>query len=182
MHDLETIEIPISKLKVIIMLVGCLLFIIAGLSFVISPDHFKSSIVGSNTMIVIAGCLGILFFGFAGFSMFKRVIDSTPGLIISEDGITDNSSGVPAGFIPWSDIIAVKEKVVANQRFINLVVKNPQDYIDRQKSAFKRKIMQKNHDIFGAAIGISAGSLKINHRQLKGILEMRLSDLNAKRN
>jgi hypothetical protein len=176
MHDFETIEIPISKLKVIIMLFGCLLFIIAGLCFVISPDHFKSIMVGSSTMIFIAGCLSILFFGFVGFAMFKRVIDSTPGLIISEDGITDNSSGVPAGFIPWSDIIAVKEAIVANQRFINLVVKNPQDYIDRQKSAFRRKVMQKNCDIFGTAIGISANSLKINHRELKRILKKRLSD------
>jgi hypothetical protein len=176
MHDLKTIEIPISKLKIIIMLFGCLLFIIAGVSFVISPEKYSSFLFRSSTVIFIAGCLGILFFGFVGFSIFRRVIDNTPGLIISEDGITDNSSGVPAGFIPWSDIIAVKEAVVANQRFINLVVKNPQDYIHRQKSAFKRKVMQKNYEIFGTGIGISTNSLKINYRELKGIIEKRVSD------
>jgi len=163
------------------MLLGCLLFIIAGLSFVISPEKFTSIIVRSSSMVFLAGCLGIVFFGFVGFSMFKRVIDSTPGLVISEDGITDNSSGVPAGFVPWSDIIAVKETVVANQRFINLVVKNPQDYIGRQKSRLKRKIMQKNYDLFGTAIGISANSLKINYRELQRILEKRLSECDTKR-
>jgi hypothetical protein len=180
MHVLETIEIPISKLKIIIMLFGCMLFIVFGISFIISPEKYSSFLVGSNMIIFLIGCLGIVFFGFVGFSIFKRVIDNTPGLIISGEGITDNSSGAPAGFIPWSDIIAVKGAVVANQRFINLVVKNPQFYIDRQKSAFKRKVMQKNYDIFGTAIGISTNSLKINYRELKGILEKRLSDLNTK--
>ncbi len=182
MDDLETIEIPISKLKVTIMLFGCLLFVIAGVSFVISPEKYTSIIVRSNKMIFLAGCLGIVFFGVVGYSMFKRVIDNTPGLVISGDGVTDNSSGVPAGFVPWSDIVAVKEAVVANQRFINLVVKNPHEYIHRQKSAFKRKIMQKNYDVFGTAIGISTNSLKINYRDLKRILEKRVSDLNTKSN
>jgi len=182
MQDLERIEIPISKLKTIFLLLGCLAFIIAGACFVISPEKFLSPVARSSTMIFLAGCLAILFFGFVGFSIFKRVMDNTPGLIIAEDGITDNSSGVPAGFIPWSDIIAVKESAVANQRFINLVVKNPQEYIHRQKSAFKRKVMQKNYDVFGTAIGISANSLKINYGELKRILEQRVADLNNKRN
>jgi hypothetical protein len=182
MHDLETIEIPISKFKTILMLLGCLAFIIAGVCFVISPDTFLSPVARSSAIIFIGGCLGILFFGFVGFSIFKRVIDNSPGLIISVDGIIDNSSGVPAGFIPWSDIIAVKETVVANQRFINLVVRNPQEYIHRQKSAFKRKIMQKNYDIFGTAIGISANSLKIDYSELKGIIEKRVSDFKIEHN
>lgn len=143
MYDLETIEIPISKFKAILSLLGCLAFIIAGVCFVLSPEKFLSPVVRSSTMIFLAGCLGIVFFGFVGFSIFKRVIDNTPGLIISGDGITDNSSRVPAGFVPWSDIIAVKEAVVANRRFINLVVRNPQEYIRKQKSAFRRKVMQK---------------------------------------
>jgi hypothetical protein len=180
MHDLETIEIPIRKVKIISMLFGCLFFIIAGLIFVIFPEKVASSIVRNSTLIFLAGCLSIVVFSFLAFSIFKRLIDDTPGLIISGIGITDNSSGVPAGFIPWSDIIAVKETVVANQRFINLVVKNPQHYIDKQKSVFKKKIMQKNYDLFGTAIGISANSLKINYTKLKGILEKRISDLNTK--
>jgi hypothetical protein len=180
MHDLDTIEVQLSKSKTIIMLFGCLLFIILGVSFVISPGKYGSFLVRSSTIIFLVGCLGVVFFGFVGFSVFKRVIDNTPGLIISEHGITDHSSGVCAGFIPWSDIIAVKETVVANQRFINLVVKNPQEYIDRQKSALKRKIMQKNYDTFGTAIGITANTLKISYRELKKILEERVSEIKNK--
>jgi hypothetical protein len=122
-----------------------------------------------------------VFFGFLGFSICKRIFDNTPGLIISEDGITDNSSGTPAGFIPWSDITAIKETVVARQRFINLVVRNHKEYVQRQKSALKKKIMQKNFDIYGTGIGILPNSLKIDYSELKGIIERRFSEINAKR-
>lgn len=182
MSDLETIEIPKSKLKIIIALFGCLMFVTIGVRFALFPEKFASIIFGSSTMIFLVGCLSIVFFGFVGFSMYKKVIDNTPGLIISGEGITDHSSGVPAGFIPWSDINAIKESVVANQRFINLVVKNPQEYIHRQKSAFKRRVMQRNYDVFGTAIWISTSGLKINHKELKGILEKRLSDYGNNKN
>jgi hypothetical protein len=178
MQDVETINIPINKVKMTFMLFGCLLFIVGGLGLVIFPAKFSTGIVKSETMIFLVGCLGIVFFGFVIFFIFKKIIDNSPGLIISADGITDNSTGVAAGFIPWSDIIAVKETVVASQKYINLVVKNPQEYIDRQNSAFKRKITQKNYDIFGTVIGISANSLKISYGELKGILEKRVSDVN----
>ena len=182
MHDLETIEIPISKLKTILLFLGCLAFVITGVCFVMSPEKFVSSIARSSTMIFIGGCLGIAVFGFFWVTIFKKLFDKAPGLIISVDGITDNSGGLPAGFIPWSDIVAVKVMVFKNQRLLNLVVKNPHEYIQRQKGALKRMLMKKNLEIYGAAIGISANSLKINFEELKEIIEKRLSDFNTKRN
>jgi hypothetical protein len=182
MHDLETIEIPLSKLKTILLFLGCLAFVITGVCFVMSPEKFVSSIARSSTMIFIGGCLGIAVFGFFGVTIFKKLFDKAPGLIISVDGITDNSGGLPAGFIPWSDIVAVKVMVFKNQRLLNLVVKNPHEYIQRQKGALKRMLMKKNLEIYGAAIGISANSLKINFEELKEIIEKRLSDFNTKRN
>jgi hypothetical protein len=181
MHDLQTIEIPLSKFKIVMMLLGCLAFVTIGVFFVTSSERFLSIMARSSAKIFIAGCLGIVFFGLIGFSMLKKIFDNSPGLIISEGGITDNSSGVPAGFIPWSDIVAVKETTVAGQRFINLVVKNHEDYVQRQKSALKRWIMRKNFKTYRTGIGISANALKINLDDLKRIIEKRLSDFNAKR-
>jgi hypothetical protein len=181
MDNLDTIEIPISKLKTILLFLGCLAFIITGVCFVISPEKFLSPVARSSTAIFIGGCLGILVFGFFGVTIFKKLFENVPGLTISVDGITDNSGGLPAGFIPWSDIIAVKVIEINNQRLLNLVVKNPHEYIQRQKSALKRMIMKKNLDIYGAAIGISANALKINFGDLKETIEKRLSDYKAKR-
>jgi hypothetical protein len=162
MQNFKTIEIKFSLLKSIFLLFGCVLFVIAGISFISSPHTFVSIFVHSPKIIFVVGCVAILFFGFVGLSYLQKLIKNEPALIISTEGITDNSSGVSAGFIPWSDITAVKEQVIANHRFLNLIVKNQQEYIDKQTSSFKRKIMQKNHEIFGTGIGISTNALKIS--------------------
>ena len=179
MHDSETIEIPISKIRLVLMLLGCLGFVAAGVFFVTSPYKVVSPIARSVTMIFIAGCLSILFFGFVGIAIVKRLFDKAPGIIISEAGITDNSGGIPAGFVPWSDIIAVKKLEVGHQRFVNLVVKNRKEYIRRQKNVVKRKFMQKNFTVYGG-IGISPNSLDINYPELEDIIQKRFSDFKAK--
>jgi hypothetical protein len=40
--------------------------------------------------------------------------------------------------------------------------------------------MQKNYDTFGTAIGITANTLKISYRELKKILEERVSEIKNK--
>ena|SRR5690242_5407426 len=174
------IEIQLSKLKLILMLLGCLIFVIAGINFVINPTKYESFIMQSSTVIFLAGILSILFFGFLSFFFLKKIADKTMGLIISKDGITDNSSEVSAGFIPWSDIIAIKETKIVNQRFINIVVKNPEKYIERQKSVLKRKAMRVNYNTWGTAIGINANGLKISYQELKALLEKKFTDFNAR--
>ncbi|KAA9042018.1 hypothetical protein FW778_08380 [Ginsengibacter hankyongi] len=183
MNDSRQIEIQLSKAKLMLMLFVCFLFAGIGVAFVINPSKYMSFIMRSPTIIFIAGLLGILFFGFIGVFLFKKVWDKSPGLIISEEGITDNSSGVSAGFIPWTDIIAIKETKVVNQKFINIVVKNPQVYIDRQKSGFKRKAMQANYNLYSTTpIGISTNGLKSNYKELKALLEKKFSEVNNSKN
>ena len=165
-----------------LMLLGCLAFVTIGVLFVTHPESYLSIVCRSSAKIFTAGCLGIVFFGFIGVTIIKKLFDKTPGLIISGDGITDNSGGLPAGFVPWSDIVAVKETTVVRQRFINLVVKNHEDYVLRQKSALKRWIMRKNFKVYRTGIGISPNALKIDYDDLKEIIEKRFSDFTTKRN
>lgn len=181
MDDSKT-EIQISKSKLILMLLGCLVFVGIGIAFLIAPEKFKSFIMRSATIIFIAGLLGVLFFGICGFLIFKKLFDKSPGLIISDEGITDNSGAASGGFIPWIDIVAIKETKVVNQKVIYLVVKNPQAYIDKQKSLFNKKMMRINQRRYGGILGISANGLKINFTELKDILEKKFADFNNKSN
>lgn len=180
MDGSNQIEIQMSKYKLILMALGCFVIVVVGICFIIDPAKYESFIMRSPTFIFIAGLLSILFFGFTGLSFLKKLRDKLPGLIISEKGIMDNSSGVSAGFIPWTDVVAIKETKVVNQTLINIVVKNPQMYIDRQKSAFKRKAMQVNYNNWGTAIGITANGLKINYTELKSLIEKKYSDFNSR--
>ena len=172
----EQIEIQLSKLKLAGMLLGCIAFVTIGAFFVANPSHFRSLRGSSTTLIFISGAAGIIFFGYIGYYLFKKIGERSPGLIISNKGITDNSGGVSPGFIPWEDVKAIKEKIIARQKFINIVVKNPQFYIDRQKNSLKRKIMQGNLNLYGSAIQISVNGLKITYAELKVLLEKKFKE------
>jgi hypothetical protein len=173
---MNTIEIKLSKLKLVLMFLGSLLFIAGGILFIRNPTEYESFIMRSPIIIFIAGCVGVLFFGITGFFIFTKIIDNHPGLIISNEGITENVMYVSAGFIRWDDVIKIEKKKIVNQTFISIIVRNPNEYIEKQKSAFSRKIMRENYKKFGTPIGISVNGLKSNYDNVKKILEKGFAD------
>ena len=150
----QTIEIALSKKKIFFMLMGALAFVAIGLWFVISPPTISNSYWGNPTKIAIAGYASIVFFGLCAFVLIKKLPDNKPGLIIDQTGLTDNSSGVSAGQILWTDIENISVIEIHSQKLIMLQVTNPQDYIDKQTSSFKRKMMQLNYKMYGTPLSI----------------------------
>ncbi|MES2772931.1 MAG: STM3941 family protein [Bacteroidota bacterium] len=174
MTTTETIEIPLSKKKLAALLVASIVFVALGLWFVISPPDFDGPLFRNPTLVRIIGVASFLFFSLAGFVGIRKLMDKRPGLIIDTTGITDNASGVSAGHIPWSDIVAIQSTEVFNQKFLIVLVKNPDHYIERQASVIKRKGMQMNYKQYGSPISISASTLKCNFDELKNTLQKQL--------
>lgn len=160
------IEIPLSKKKLILMLIGSICFVAAGLWFVINPPTISNPFFGNPTVILVTGIASILFFGLCAIYIARKLPDNKPGLIIDNIGLTDNSSGVSAGQILWSDIENISVIEIHRQKLIMLQVKNPQDYIDKQTSGFKRKMMQMNFNMYGTPLSITSNSLQIKFDEL----------------
>jgi hypothetical protein len=59
------------------------------------------------------------------------------------------------------------------------IVNNPQDYIDRQTNALKKKGMQMNLNSYGSPISISANSLTTNFDNLYELLQQKFNDKKA---
>lgn len=171
----QRIEIPLSKKKIFLMLLGALVFVVIGLWFVISPPAIENSYWGSPTKIGIAGYASIIFFGLCALLLFRKLPDNKPGLIIDRIGLTDNSSAVSAGQILWSDIEKISVIEIHRQKLILLQVANPQEYINKQTNSFKRKMMQMNHKIYGTPFCIASNALKISFDKLLTILTDKLT-------
>ena len=171
----QRIEIALSKKKIILMLIGALAFVAIGLWFVISPPTIPNSYWGNPTKIAIAGYASIVFFGLCAFVLIKKLPDNKPGLIIDQTGLTDNSSGVSAGQILWTDIENISVIEIHSQKLIMLQVTNPQDYIDKQTSSFKRKMMQLNYKMYGTPLSITSNGLKISFDELLSTLTDKLN-------
>lgn len=176
MQNSNFIEIQLNKSRIKLMLLGSIVFVVLGFYFMIYPERLLNDFIRSITVIFLSGLLGVIFFGIVGFYILKRLIKNTPGLIISNDGITDNSNGISAGFIPWSDIKEIKQINIASQSFINLMVKNPQFYINQQQGWISKKFMELNFKKYGAITWISSNTLKYDYIELIKLIESRFEE------
>lgn len=89
----------------LILCIGCFLFVALTIPAILLST--KSGIVGILFQAVWVTA-NLLFFG-TGFIWTLRALISPqkPGLIISDDGVTDYASAFSAGFIPWSAIHSI---------------------------------------------------------------------------
>lgn len=55
---------------------------------------------------------------------------------------------------------------MANQRFVSVNLKNPEDYFKKQNNILIRKSLEINFKNFNSLISISSNSLKIKHDKL----------------
>lgn len=170
----SSIEIPLSKKKITLLLIGSIVFVVLGVWFVMEPDQFSRGPLRNPTVVTIVGVAAIVFFGFCALYALRKLPGNKPGLIIDESGLTDNSGAVSAGKILWTDIDDFSIIAIQKQHFILLHVKNPQDYIDRQTGVFKKKMMQMNFKLYGSPLTINSNGLKITFDELHKLIAERV--------
>lgn len=156
------------------MVVGSLAFVAIGVWLITEADHLTGWKTRNPIFTRGIGLVSVLFFGLCATYIGQKLLDNKPGLIIDEFGLTDNSSGVSAGQILWSDIKSISVTEIHRQKLIMLKVKNPQSYIDKQTSRLKRKMMQMNLNMYGTPLSISSNSLQIKFDDLHKILTDKL--------
>ena len=113
------IVIPLSKLKIIIMLLGSVMFVVLGIWFVFYPPSIENSHWLTPFKMKLAGYASMIFFGTCAVFIIRKLPSNKPGLIIDDAGLTDNSSGLHAGRILWSDIEKVSVIEISGQRTYN---------------------------------------------------------------
>jgi hypothetical protein len=124
---LETVEIPLNKCKLFFAIAGSVLFVVLGVYFL-----NNSSKMNLNAFLVKGiGIAGIFFFGATGVFVIGKFFDKKAGLIVDNNGITDQSSGVSLGLILWSDITEIEIGRIMSNRFLLIHVRNPEQYLAR---------------------------------------------------
>jgi hypothetical protein len=174
MTELQSkVEIALSKQKIVLLLLGAIVLVALGLWFVIAPPQIENSYWGNPVKIKMAGYASILFFGMGVIFLSWKLRDNKPGLVLDDTGFIDNSAAVTAGKVLWIDIIKMEVIEIQRQRLIMIYVKNPQDYIDRQTSGLKKRLLKMNYSMYGTPLSISANGLKISFDELFSTLANR---------
>jgi len=168
----ETI-IPFSKPKLtrmFLLSIGCILL---GLFFVIFQPREPGIFLTLPILAIILGSLILLIGLFIGALSFRKMLRNGPGLIIDNSGFTDYSSGLAAGHIPWADVKALKVITLSKYKtkFIAILLKDPNAYLDRQQNALKRKAMLMNLRNYGSPIQLGHNTLQCSFDELLAHLQ-----------
>ena len=116
----------------------------------------------------IGAIAGAVLFGI--YAVIKQSNKKVPALVIDEMGITDHSNVASVGFIPWGDIISIKEvRGDLNRTLIAVVVKNPETYINRSSGMADSRQVQ--YQQFGTPILINLASLDYPAQHLVNLLK-----------
>lgn len=158
-------EIYSSKTKSFYLLIGSAAFVALGIKLVLDAEMFAGE-RGIPFVTRGIGIVSILFFGLGVFVGIKRLIRSEIALIVDNEGINLNPRKSLTEFVKWADIRGFDEIKINRTRFVIINVKNPQYWIDRETSAFRKKLMQFNIDRFNSPFNIAAAGLDISSDEL----------------
>ena len=172
--DLHAIEFAQSKTKLLGIITAAFPTFYGAITILRDgPEKVDRFFKGASFILIPIAVLAIAFFGVVLWYAYQRLRDNQPGLVVSDEGITDHSSAVGAGFIPWSDVLEINEQKMFGANFMRIKVKNPDYYIDRQSSFLKRFMMRRNQQTFKAGLAISASSIRCSFEELKDLLNRR---------
>lgn len=140
-----------------------------------AANEFWAEVFGSSGLFTFLLCAGLFIV------YFPEIKKKGPGLLITPEGISENASMECPGFIPWTDIIGFKDAHELNQKYIGVLVKNPNDYLNKQKSWIKRKTMFNNYKLKGVVIAIPVGRLQCTYPELKKLLDDKFDEHHSKK-
>ncbi|HWY98605.1 MAG TPA: STM3941 family protein [Bacteroidia bacterium] len=167
----QTVEIPLSKRKIILLFFGAIISVLLSYRLWTIADtqtHYPTIYVQCVSI------LGIILFGFGIIFAPIKLFDKRPGLIISDEGIQDNS-GISSGrFYPWINITGFKMVKIKRTKLLLIFMDNTEEIINRE-STWKQKMMKLSLSTYGTPISIGSGTLKCNFDELEKLLSDRLN-------
>ena len=164
------IEIQLSKTKVLLLLIGAIVFVVLGILFIMNPEQFKSPLFQNTETIRIAGIAAVAFFGLCLVFIARKLFDKKVGLTIDQNGITDNSNATSVGLIEWSDITGIETVQVASMKILMVQTDKPDKYIEKAKNGISKRAMKANYKMYGSPISIVSNPLKIKYDDLEKLI------------
>jgi hypothetical protein len=164
--------IPTSRGKLIFLVLASLAFIAMGVwmfrlddAAIYQQRTLNNPLLfrGVAALAVALGALGVVFCS-------RKMFDKRPGLVLSAEGITDNSSGVSVGFIPWSDITGFRVVEIRSTKLIVISLVDPEKYLARH-NAVQRALYKASEGLVGSPVSISSTTLDIPFAELWELLE-----------
>lgn len=166
---MEKIKIEISKRKLMVLLLGGIGFVFFSIWFIVKPADFVNFLTRSEAIVFTVGVVGSIVFGFATIILFIKLFDKKPGLIIDQEGITDNTTVSPVGLILWNDITKIEVKKINSINILLIYLQNPTDYISKA-NWINRFGLKNNMKTYGTPVTITSLGMQCSFKELTNLV------------
>lgn len=150
------------------LLLGAVVHIILAICFAhlfVGLDRMPGKVF---TTLLFITSIGAFVFHIIALIFLKR--EKFIGFFISGDGLNDISTGNNYGVVYWQDIVkirVVKDMEHPKYQYIVLKVKDPQQYIDREPLAIKKRSLMLKYHYYGSPICFSNRGLNCSFDELE---------------
>ncbi|MFC0876154.1 STM3941 family protein [Saccharicrinis sp. FJH2] len=153
--------------------IGSFVFIIAGGYLIYNAENLvhNGGSVGANVAI---GAFMVLFFGYGLFMNLKRLINKTPAYIFTDKGLVYNVKNQDSGTVLWKEIKTFSRVKVKGNYFILLMIKNPEEIIEREMGRMRKRLMKMNMQTYKTPLSIAMNELQISVADFEELLKKHL--------
>ncbi len=180
MKSEDKIVIALSKRNMIIGMLASLAFVVLAVFIFINAINSGSNAI--SVFDIVLSVVTIILFTFFFIVNLKKFFDKKAGMIISNEGIIDNSSGVSLNvLIPWKDISSVDNISNFFTKTIVIRLKEPKKYLEKAKHHPLRKLISANMKMSRTPININVFGLAIPQDELFEIISTRHKKFGTKK-
>lgn len=162
----EITAIPVSKIKIILLLLGSLAFVFLGAWILLTDEAIL--------FYKVVAAIAIVFFGLGLFVFPQKLLDRTPGLVLDRYGITDNMTKPRVGTLEWDDISHVQIIKIESNKMLLIFVHNPEKYLDRLRG-YNYKGLRNNYEMVGTPFVIPSSLLKMKLEALETLINEKIA-------
>lgn len=146
----DRITIENSNGKLILALLGCLVFVVGGF-FILSVD---SGLKGT-----VVSLLTIFFFGGVGLFI---LCGSRPRMVLDSEGFTVPMKNQVV--VRWSEVSGYRVHAFLNSKFLVVILKNPEEVARRMGGS--EIVWRANMEMYGSPLAITSSTLSVNFDEL----------------
>ncbi|MDO5655067.1 MAG: STM3941 family protein [Flavobacteriaceae bacterium] len=167
----EKIIYKLNKQNLLITIGIILFFGVFGFLFFINPSFFVSVFIRSESLIKFMGaviCIMCVFL-LVGYT---NVFIKNYGLILSNDGITNNTNLTNVGLIHWAEITKIEVKELKKNKFILVFARDNTKYYMKFKNPFIKLNFLAYAKFYGTPFVIEPKNIVCSFEELeRSILE-----------
>lgn len=164
---MQSLYIPVSRFKQFFQLIFNILMLFVCCTLI----AFKP--IGVLNLYTLVGTIGVLYFGSMLVMLLKHRSKNQFSLRVDGKGVTDHTTLLSVGFIPWEDITAFELDKIQGQNFLLVDLKHPEKYI-KKNGGIKGYFLRYNRKKHNTPIVIATGDLKCDVEHLKNSMEEHL--------